>query len=320
MLARVKLFMREIEENHLDPSNVENIQRSCFVDGQLRDELDNYWTAVLYFNSLKDLGRSRSRVRQEVYESILSHTYLYTLTPALKNLIIAGLYSRVLEFTSRIDSSQIKTMLTMAQSRVHVENRDGMLRPTGNAKDLIFASNMISVGIDIERWNLMVMVGQPRSTSEYIQSSSRVARSTYGLVINLLNPQRIREHSLFENYIPFHRNFYKMVEPLSITPFTRPIIRHNILNNITNIFIDRIYNGNRYADAEFIADNMCTEMFEPRFAGHALMDELFVQAQRCVGEVRNNGNEYAQSLRTVSPELYVKIDGIDYDNNRNRRR
>ena len=79
--------------------------------------------------------------------------------------------------------------------------------------DLIYASNMISVGIDINRWNIMVMVGQPRSTSEYIQSSSRVARSHKGLVYNLINPQRIREFSLFENYTSFHTAYYKYVEP-----------------------------------------------------------------------------------------------------------
>ena len=71
----------------------------------------------------------------------------------------------------------------------------------------------------------MVMVGQPRSTSEYIQSSSRVARSHKGLVYNLINPQRIREFSLFENYTSFHTAYYKYVEPLSATPLNSQMLK-----------------------------------------------------------------------------------------------
>ena len=79
---------------------------------------------------------------------------------------------------------------------------------------------MFSVGIDVNRLNLMLMIGQPGSVSEYIQASSRVARKDKGLVINLLNPMRARELSIFEDFFAFHASYYKNVEPLSITPFT----------------------------------------------------------------------------------------------------
>ena len=90
--------------------------------------------------------------------------------------------------------------------------------------DIVQATNMISVGIDIARWNTMIIVGQPLTTAEYIQSSSRVGRKDDGLVINLYNPLRLRELSLYENYLPYHNAFYKHVEPLMATTFTEQTI------------------------------------------------------------------------------------------------
>jgi ATP-dependent helicase YprA (DUF1998 family) len=79
---------------------------------------------------------------------------------------------------------------------------------------------MFSVGIDIERLNMMLMNGQSKNVAEYIQASSRVGRKEQGIVINLLDANRSRDKSYFENYVPFHNAYYKFVEPLSVTPFT----------------------------------------------------------------------------------------------------
>jgi ATP-dependent helicase YprA (DUF1998 family) len=89
-----------------------------------------------------------------------------------------------------------------------------------NTIDLVLASNMFSVGIDIKRLNVMLMNGQPKNIAEYIQASSRVGRDDKGIVINLLDANRSREKSYFENYVAFHNSYYKFVEPLSVTPFT----------------------------------------------------------------------------------------------------
>ena len=96
--------------------------------------------------------------------------------------------------------------------------------------DLVQATNMISVGIDIERWNVLMMVGQPLTTAEYIQASSRSGRRHKGLVINLYNPIRSRELSYYENYTSYHQVFYKFVEPLSATTFTEMTLDKLVLN------------------------------------------------------------------------------------------
>ncbi|MBM4633351.1 hypothetical protein GS482_15220, partial [Rhodococcus hoagii] len=78
---------------------------------------------------------------------------------------------------------------------------------------------MISVGLDIDRLGLMVVAGQPQSTSEYIQSTSRVGRRHPGLVVVALNSNRSRDASHYESFIPFHRALYREVEATTATPF-----------------------------------------------------------------------------------------------------
>jgi ATP-dependent helicase YprA (DUF1998 family) len=95
---------------------------------------------------------------------------------------------------------------------------------------------MFSVGIDIKRLNVMLMNGQPRNIAEYIQASSRVGRDSSGIVINLLDANRSREKSYFENYKTFHNSYYKYVEPLSVTPFTE-IALDKVLNTILVCYV-----------------------------------------------------------------------------------
>ena len=90
--------------------------------------------------------------------------------------------------------------------------------------DLILATNMISVGLDVDRFNTIIMNSMPRNIAEYIQASSRVARNEQGLVVTLHNPFRARDLSHFERFKEFHEKLYYYVEPISITPFSKKSI------------------------------------------------------------------------------------------------
>ena len=111
------------------------------------------------------------------------------------------------ELTSRKSSARISEILKGLETHYEEENN--------NAFDYVLASNMISVGIDIDRLGLMAMTGQTKSNAEYIQASSRVGRQNPGLVVVIYNTSRSRERSHYEQFVNFHSSIYKYVEPIA---------------------------------------------------------------------------------------------------------
>jgi len=185
--------------------------------GNTDEKLDDYWTVVSYYNSLRELGRMFSKVRdelQQAYSQLVLNRY-----PDRKRYWL----SRPKELTSRISGYEVKNVLhSLEATNIDEANIQGSIN---TATDIVFATNMISVGLDIERLNLIVMNGQPKSISEYIQVTSRIARNHPGLVFTLFNPFKVRDKSHYENFASFHNNYYKFVEPISVTPYTRVALR-----------------------------------------------------------------------------------------------
>jgi hypothetical protein len=214
-----------------------------FTNKETKQRTDNYWTIVSYYNSLKDVGKIYNKVGDEV--SNFTSTLQYRLSQLFQpfdeySFNFYGIPSRTEELTSRVESSKIKSVLKEIEKpfeEAKVVTRNGLKYLT-DVVDFILATNMISVGIDISRLNIMVLNGMPKNIAEYIQASSRVGRNTKGLVITLLDPNRAREKSYFEHFINFHSAFYKCVEPISITPFTE----NTIDKMLTTAFVTFIRN------------------------------------------------------------------------------
>lgn len=215
-----------------------------FKSIETKSRTDNYWTIVSYYNSLKDVGKIYNKVGDEV--SNFTSTLQYRLSQLFQpfdeySFNFYGIPSRTEELTSRVESAKIKSVLkeiekTFDESKL-VTREKGMKYLT-DVVDIVLATNMISVGIDISRLNIMVLNGMPKNIAEYIQASSRVGRKYKGLVITLLDPNRAREKSYFEHFINFHSAFYKCVEPISITPFTE----NTIDKMLTTAFVAYIRN------------------------------------------------------------------------------
>lgn len=166
---------------------------------------DPYMTLVGYYNSLRELGGAVTLVRDDV-------------VARLRVLGGRGFPDRrireVKELTSRESSRQIPR--TLDQLDIPYTEREAGKYPI----DVLLATNMISVGVDILRLGLMVVVGQPKATAEYIQATSRVGRRHPGLIVSVYNWSRPRDLSHYERFRSYHATLYRHVEATSVTPFS----------------------------------------------------------------------------------------------------
>lgn len=174
---------------------------------------DPYMTLLGYFNSLRELGGARRLVEDEVRTKLTGLGIRRRVDEEdglFENRTIAY---EVVELTSRVSTDKVSD----AKRRLE--------QPFQNKKDRVdvaIATNMISVGLDITRLGLMVVFGQPKTSSEYIQATSRVGRDDKlpGLVVTILNVHRPRDRSYYERFTTFHESFYRSVEATSVTPFS----------------------------------------------------------------------------------------------------
>lgn len=191
--------------------------------------MDYYHTIISYFNSLKEVGKTQSQIQSYVLKE-LRRVFNRVIRP---NKLMHPLYTygplNEAELTGRLSGEEVKTALHKIETKWRPHHRfaqtvgekiiNGQTPP-----EFVVATNMISVGIDVSRFNTIIMNSMPRNTAEYIQASSRVARNDYGLVFTVHHPFRARDMSHYEKFIEFHEKMYSFVEPISITPFTKKSI------------------------------------------------------------------------------------------------
>jgi ATP-dependent helicase YprA (DUF1998 family) len=170
------------------------------------DILDKYWTLVGYFNSIRELGKSSTLVKDDIASNNMRYMKRLVRSSDLRYATVPR------ELTSRLEATEIiKTLKDLDNEYSKSDNK---------VINVLLATNMISVGVDVSRLNLMAVAGQPKQTAEYIQATSRVGRSYPGLVFTMYNGSKTRDRSHYELFHPYHQTFYKYVEPTSVTPFS----------------------------------------------------------------------------------------------------
>lgn len=172
---------------------------------------DPWMTTVGYFNALRELGGMRRMIDDDVSNRLRRTDR--------RGLARRYLHEEVKELTSRISSANIPATLDQLGVRFTGAKPEKGRYPV----DVVLATNMISVGVDVPRLGLMICSGQPKTTAEYIQATSRVGRDAAGpgLVITLYNWARPRDLSHYETFEHYHQTYYRQVEALSVTPFAR---------------------------------------------------------------------------------------------------
>lgn len=251
------------------------------------EDRDPYWTLVGYFNSLRVLGGARIQVLDDVRDRM--------------DLIAGEDEPRALDYnielTSREPSSEIPGHLAALD----------VAYPDAEALDYVLATNMISVGVDIDRLGLMVVMGQPQTTAEYIQATSRVGRQHPGLVLTLYNAGRSRDRSHYERFATYHQALYRQVESTSVTPFApraRDRALHAVLLTLARTAVAALRENSAARDVEqhravleAFADQIATraELIEPG-VGDAVKEQLHTVIETWVAR-----NQEAPKLVYANP-------------------
>ena len=170
---------------------------------EFKDVIDPYYTLVGYFNSIRELGGAVRLLQDDIPKRIKRIIKKYNFN-SYRNLF------HNVEITSRMASYKIPEKLN--QLEINYQSRDCL--------DTAIATNMIAVGMDVDRLGLMVVTGQPKQNSEYIQATSRIGRAFPGLVVTLYNAYRPRDLSHYENFTGYHSQLYRFVEGTTATPFS----------------------------------------------------------------------------------------------------
>ena len=186
------------------------------------DRLADPWmTLTGYFNSIRELAGTRRLVDDDIRARLRDadqRGLAKRRVRALEELTSRKSGTDIPKILERLEATFDKTL----EGQRAAERKAGQKPSSAVPYDVVLATNMISVGVDIERLGLMLVAGQPKNTSEYIQATSRVGRSSDGpgLVTTVFNWARPRDLSHYERFEHYHETFYKHVEALSVTPFS----------------------------------------------------------------------------------------------------
>lgn len=232
------------------------------------DRLADPWmTLTGYFNSIRELAGTRRLVEDDIRARLRDADQRGLAKRRVRMGAVEELTSRksgtdIPKILERLEATFDKTLEALRKA----ERKAGQPVTSSVPYDVILATNMISVGVDIERLGLMLVAGQPKNTSEYIQATSRVGRSNDGpgLVCTVFNWARPRDLSHYERFEHYHETFYKHVEALSVTPFSARALDRGLSGVMVGLMRlwDEHLNANLKAGEVADTDPLWTKVFD----------------------------------------------------------
>lgn len=252
---------------------------------------DPYMTVLGYFNALRELGGARRILEEEVQNTLKGYGARKRLGESTGLFQDRKTFSEVVELTSRVSTDKV------ADARRRLE---APFKEISQRVDCAIATNMISVGLDIPRLGLMVVLGQPKTSAEYIQATSRVGRDAKrpGLVVTLLNVHKPRDRSHYERFRHYHETFYRSVEASSVTPFSARALDRGFAGALVGLARHLQPNMSPAQGAEHLADD------------RALLERelLDVFLQRVRAQPLADENERDERLRSVQNRVVDLLD------------
>ena len=161
--------------------------------------IDGFWTLTGYFNTVRELAGAVGMYRQDIPRRM----------KAIAPEDARKLETAALELSSRTGSVRLPSIL----------DKLGKSGPDGGAPDSLFTTAMFGTGVDVSRLGLMIMNGQPKTATAYIQATGRVGRKRGALVVTLFGAARPRDLSYYEFFSRHHLQLHRFVEPVTVYPF-----------------------------------------------------------------------------------------------------
>ena len=237
--------------------------------GALDQAADPYMTLVGYFNSLRELGGMRRLVEDEV------RTRISDIVKDKRPHHWVGPHpwaeNRKLDLPAELTSREPTERVKETKRRLAARRADANAEKGAEPLDVVLASNMISVGLDVDRLGLMVVTGQPKTSSEYIQATSRVGRNYPGLVVTCLNASRPRDRSHYERFVAYHESFYREVEATSVTPFSIQSLDRGLVGTLISMI--------RHQLVDMTAPRGVMRLHDHRALANAILEELVTRGK-----------------------------------------
>ena len=245
---------------------------------EYKNYVDPYYTLIGYFNSIRELGGAVRLLDDDIKNRI--HVLMRKHKTNRQRFL-----NNTREITSRIPSYKIAEVLEELMISFDPESVDKQ-----KCFDVVIATNMIAVGMDVSRLGLMTVVGQPKQNSEYIQATSRVGREHPGIIFTIYNPYRPRDLSNYENFIGFHSQMYRYVEGTTATPFAaraRDRDLHALVVALLRLQIESMANNGGAANITGLTDDVIESVKK------TILDRVAVVA----------GNAYASTEKEIDDFL-----------------
>ena len=263
---------------------------------ELRNEINInfFWTLVGYFNSIKELGGARGLYRADIVERVQN------IASGAPRMLDQG---NVTELSSRINSTDIPQLLDDLERG---EERGVELNP-----DSIFTTSMFGTGVDISHLSLMVVNGQPKTTTQYIQATGRVGRKHGGLVVTFLRSGRPRDLSHYEAFPAYHQRKYLEVEPSSVFPYSDGSLARGIGPSMVSFLRNFLNNsvGWNEGNGRVILENgskndliIYEDLMRKRLSGVMNIDEV----NKLINYIKSETDRWINTSRAVSKMIFVE--------------
>ena len=271
---------------------------------EYEDYIDPYYTLIGYFNSIRELGGAVRLLDDDIASRIRVVKNKYNSSEQ-RYLSFEGKK----EITSRIPSWEIAQVLEKLAIS-YDKNKEKQ-----DCYDVVIATNMIAVGMDVDRLGLMSVVGQPKQNSEYIQATSRVGRQHPGIIFTVYNPYRPRDLSNYENFVGFHSQMYRYVEGTTATPFAaraRDRVLHALVVSLLRLQVELMAENSGASNINDISDEQIKDIKDK------ILERVKITSPSSYVDTEKEMDEFINTWKNIAKDekLYYFVPAVADDKKR----